>query len=128
MLAFPPKRTNHDHGKRRHRDGPWPAGGSALAVVVPNRNKEQEKSDQDWKADHDVAFDPLGNERKQSEIPKKIPIRSRIGRQYAGIRRPVQRWGPDEECGQRDRDDQPCGNNYVAPGQIWPKGLTTFLK
>src|SRR4029453_7448349 len=89
MLTFPPKGTNHDHREAHDRDRPGAPGGSALAFVIPNRNKQQEKPDQDWESDHDRAFDLGRNEREECEVPKKIPIRSRIGRQYARIGRPI---------------------------------------
>src|SRR4029077_19374933 len=81
LLTFPPKPTNHDYRKTYDRNCPGASGGSALALVIPNRNKQQEKPAQDWESEHDVAFDPGWDEREQREVPKKIPIRSWIGRQ-----------------------------------------------
>src|SRR4029453_3497697 len=95
MLSFPPKRANHDHGATHDRNCPRASGGSALAFVIPNGNKQQEQPDQDWESDHDIAFDPGWDEREQREVPKKIPIRFRIGRQYARIGRPIQHWRSD---------------------------------
>jgi hypothetical protein len=87
VLAFPPKRTDHDHGKTNNRNCPGPPGCGALSFVIPNRNKEEEKADQDWHPDHDIAFDSRWDKGKQPEVPEKIPIWFRIGRQYARIRR-----------------------------------------
>src|SRR5258708_7184120 len=128
MLTFPPKRTNHDHRETHDRDCPGAPGGSALSFVIPNRDKEQEKPNQDWESDHDIAFDSVRDERKQPEVPKKIPIRSRIGGQYARIRRLIQHRRSDEECGNGNRDDQKSGDNHIAPGQVWPKWLATLLE
>src|SRR5436190_17503710 len=89
LLSFPPKPTNHDHRETHDRNCPGASGGSALAFVIPNRDKEQEKPDQDWESDHDIAFDSIRDERKQSEVPKKIPVRPRIRCEYARIRRPI---------------------------------------
>src|SRR6266481_9557088 len=72
-LSFQPKRTNHDHGETHDRNCPGASGDSALAFVIPNRDKEQEKPDQDWESNHDIAFDSIRDERKQPEVPKKIP-------------------------------------------------------
>src|SRR6266550_3372866 len=96
--------------------------------MIPNRDKEQEKPDQDWESDHYVAFDSVRDERKQPEVPKKIPIRSRIGGQYAWVRRLIQRRRSDEECGDSDRDDQNGGDNHIAPGQVRPKWLATLFE
>src|SRR5882724_9820469 len=128
LLSFPPKPTNHDHRETHDRNCPGASGGSAFAFVIPNRNKQQEKADQDWETDHDVAFDLGRNEREQCEVPKKIPIRSWIGGQYARVRRPIQRRRSDEECGNGNRDDQKGGDNHIAPGQVWPKWLATLLE
>src|SRR5260370_10999172 len=95
---------------------------------MPNRDKEQEKPNQDWESDHDIAFDSNRDQRKQPEVPKKIPIRSWIGGQYARIRRLIQHRRSDEECSDRDRDDQNGGDNHIAPGQVRPKWLATFLE
>src|SRR6266478_2863683 len=128
VLAFPPKRANHDHGETHNRNCPGASGGSALAFVIPNRDKEQEKPDQDWESNHNIAFDLGRNEREQPEVPKKIPIRSRIGGQYARIGRPIQRRRADKECGDRNRDDQKGSDNYIAPCQVRPKRLATLLE
>src|SRR5882757_9401559 len=128
LLSFPPKPTNHDHRETHDRNCPGASGGSALAFVIPNRNKQQEQRDQDWESDHDVAFDPGWDEGEQREVPKKIPIRSWIGRQYARIRRPIQRRRSDEECGDSDRDDQARDDNHISPCQVRPKGLATLLE
>ena len=51
-----------------------------------------------------------------------------VGCQYARIRRLIQSWRPDEECGERDRDDQKRGDNHIAPGEVRPKWLATLLE
>src|SRR6266436_9344875 len=116
LLSFLPKPTNHDHRETHDRNCPGTAGGSALAFVIPNRDKEQEKANQDWESDHYIAFDSIRDKRKQPEVPKKIPIRSWIGGQYTRIRRLIQHRRPDEECGERYCDDQKGGDNHIAPG------------
>src|SRR5438552_18285833 len=105
LLSFPPKGTNHDHREAHDRNCPGASGGSALSFVIPNRDEEQEKPDQDWESDHDIAFDSVRDERKQPEVPKKIPIRPRIRCEYARIRRLIQRRRANEKCGDRDCDD-----------------------
>src|SRR5262249_14012831 len=79
-------------------------------------------------ADHDIAFNPVRNEREQPEVPKQIPIRSRIGRQYAGIRRLIQYRRSNKKRGQSDGDDQKRKENNIAPPEGRPKWLPTLFK
>ena len=101
LLPFYPERANHNHRQAHDRNRPWASRRSALSFVIQDRNNQQQHAEKNGHQNHDVAFNSDRDQREEREVPKEIPVGTRIGDEHAWIRRLVERGWSDEMRKQR---------------------------